>query len=65
MPTIVANLLEVPHITIPAPPGRNAGTVEIATLDQKSKDLGIDSARKMNAALRQRVIPREDDMDNK
>jgi HPr kinase/phosphorylase len=46
--------VEIPHVTIPVSPGRNVGTlVEVASLNQKLKSLGIDTARMTNQTLLQ------------
>ncbi|AGA88920.1 serine kinase of the HPr protein, regulates carbohydrate metabolism [Thioflavicoccus mobilis 8321] len=48
--------VEIPHLTIPVRPGRNLGTlVEAAALNQKLKELGINTARLMEERLRQRL----------
>lgn len=45
--------VEIPHLTIPVRPGRNLGTlVEAAALNQKLKELGINTARLMEERLR-------------
>jgi HPr kinase/phosphorylase len=44
--------VEIPHVTIPVRPGRNVGTlVEVAALNQKLKDLGINTAQRMEQKL--------------
>lgn len=46
----------IPHLTIPVRPGRNVGTlVEAAALNQKLKELGTNTARLMEARLRERM----------
>ena len=53
--------VEIPHITIPVSPGRNVGTlVEVAALNQKLKNLGIDTAQNMDETLRKQLLPRTD-----
>lgn len=48
----------IPHVTIPVRPGRNLGTlVEVAALNQKLKALGIDSSRRMQEQLLERMSP--------
>ncbi|MBK1733592.1 HPr(Ser) kinase/phosphatase [Thiococcus pfennigii] len=45
--------VEIPHLTIPVRPGRNLGTlVEAAALNQKLKELGINTAQRMEERLR-------------
>lgn len=54
--------VEIPLLTIPVRPGRNVGTlVEVAALNQKLKNLGIDTAHNMEATLRERLLSRTDD----
>lgn len=44
--------VQVPHVTIPVKPGRSVGTlVEIAALNQKLKNMGINTARLMEQRL--------------
>jgi len=46
----------IPHVTIPVRPGRNVGTlVEVAALNQKLKNLGINTALQMQEQLRERM----------
>ncbi len=46
----------ITHLTIPVRPGRNVGTlVEAAALNQKLKDLGVDTSRLMEQRLRERM----------
>ncbi len=50
--------VSIPHVTIPVRPGRNLGTlVEVAALNQKLKALGIDSSRRMQEQLLERMSP--------
>jgi HPr kinase/phosphorylase len=49
--------VEIPLLTIPVRPGRNVGTlVEVAALNQKLKNLGIDTAQNMDRTLRKRLL---------
>ena len=44
--------VDIPHVTIPVKPGRSVGTlVEIAALNQKLKNMGINTARLMEQTL--------------
>lgn len=48
--------VEIPHVSIPVRPGRNVGTlVEVAALNQKLKDLGINTAQRMEQKLREEL----------
>ncbi len=48
--------VDIPHVIIPVRPGRNVGTlVEVASLNQKLKSLGIDTARLMETRLHQEL----------
>ena len=48
--------VELPHVTIPVKPGRSVGTlVEIAALNQKLKNMGINTARLMEQRLAQEM----------
>lgn len=50
--TITILDVQVPHIVIPVRPGRNVGTlVEIASLNQKLKSMGVHSAKIMEERL--------------
>lgn len=54
----VATILDVqvPHVTIPVKPGRSMSTlVEIAALNQKLKNMGVDTARLMAERLAQEL----------
>jgi HPr kinase/phosphorylase len=53
----------ISHVTIPVRPGRNVGTlVEVAALNHKLKNLGIDTARQAEETLRRRLeVLRETD----
>jgi HPr kinase/phosphorylase len=49
--------VEIPLVTIPVRPGRNVGTLlEVAALNQKLKNLGIDTARITEQTLRERLL---------
>ena len=53
--------VEIPHITIPVRPGRNVGTlVDVASLNQKLKTLGIDTTQNMDETLHKQLLPRTD-----
>jgi len=48
--------VRMPHVTIPVKPGRSVGTlVEIAALNQKLKNMGINTARLMEQALAEQM----------
>jgi HPr kinase/phosphorylase len=54
--------VDIPHVTIPVQPGRNVGTlVEVAALNQKLKNLGIDTAQKMDETLYNALMPQTGD----
>lgn len=54
--------VEIPLVTIPVRPGRNVGTlVEVAALNQKLKNLGINTAQKMDETLHNTLISRSND----
>ncbi|MGB0126765.1 MAG: HPr(Ser) kinase/phosphatase [Rhodocyclaceae bacterium] len=49
--------VQVPHVTIPVKPGRSVGTlVEIAALNQKLKNMGINTAQLMEQTLTQQML---------
>jgi HPr kinase/phosphorylase len=48
--------IAIPHVTIPIRPGRNVGTlVEVAALNQKLKNLGVNTALLMQEQLQERL----------